>query len=43
LHVFDEQQIILSSNPKSTDFRLTKITQEQEFRPCCRAEPQHRS
>ncbi len=37
--VLDQQQVITGRNPKATNFGLTDITQEQEFRPGCRTEP----
>ena len=42
LHVLDEQQVVVGSDSESTDFRFAVITQEQQLRPCGRAEAEYR-
>jgi hypothetical protein len=39
-HVFDVEQIIRSRNPKSADFRIAVIPQEDQLCPCSRAKSQ---
>ena len=42
LQILHQQQIVLRNNPEATDFGVSIITQVQQFRPGCRAEPQLR-
>lgn len=34
LNVFDQQQVIDGCNTESTYFRITTVTQKQQFGPC---------
>ena len=40
--VFDAERVIRARNPKASDFRVTPVTQIQQFRPGIRAEVQDR-